>query len=217
MRSLSVNQQNHTMTVVGIFCRCLSLIACLFIFISRACCQNTLAISCNAEAVKLIAEARDTVKSDTVDPRTSSANRDAHIDPANGTYTRAAISSGDSALQIGPSMGNMSGFAQYNLGGFSGLPGYRMFSDCGSGTSTLMSKTEIRRRLIPKTDNKIAEALATHIKGAVFADVGKMNTYSDLMSRSMPAKGPLPTGLKIFKGYVIYSGGFDHIPNSVSE
>jgi outer membrane protein insertion porin family len=149
----------------------------------------------------------------TVNPGISYDSRDARIDPTHGTYARASISPSvgingafakagvtatkvvtiakdttwNSNIQMGTSMGGLPGFSQYNLGGFNGLPGYRMFSDLGSGTSMLMAKTEIRRRLIPKTDNKIAEALATHIKGAVFADageVGNMNTYSSLMSRS---------------------------------
>lgn len=89
-------------------------------------------------------------------------------------------------LQAGTSMGNIPGFSQYNLGGFNGLPGYKMFSTFGSGTSMLMAKTEIRRRLLPHTDNKIVDALGNHVKGAVFAgagEVGGMNTYSTLMSR----------------------------------
>src|ERR1700733_7458716 len=203
MRYLApVNEQNDKLNVVGIFRVCFALIACLFIFVNRANCQST----------------------DAVDPVPSCANRDARVDPANGTYARAAINSGNSSLQIGPSKGTISGFAQYNLGGFNGLPGYRMFSDFGSGASMLMAKTEVRRRLLPKTDNKIMEAFATHVKGAVFADAGEidnMNAYSTLMSRSstgaavgdgpwvrvpmlgtvrMPAKGPLPTGLKMLKG-----------------
>jgi outer membrane protein insertion porin family len=149
----------------------------------------------------------------TVNPGISYDSRDARIDPTHGTYARASISPAmgingafgkagvtmtkvvtiakdttwNSNLQMGTSMGNLPGFSQYNLGGFNGLPGYRMFSDFGSGTSMLMAKTEVRRRLIPKTDNKIMEAFASHVKGAVFADageIGNINTYSTLMSRS---------------------------------
>jgi hypothetical protein len=120
-------------------------------------------------------------------------------------------------------IGSLPGFSQYNLGGFNGLPGYRMFSDLGSGPSMLMAKTEVRRRLEPKMDSNMMGGFAT-VKRAVFGDVGEigsMNTYAGLKSRAtagasvgnfLRLKSPSVIPVRVPKGperEQIYSGGFD--------
>ncbi len=150
-----------------------------------------------------------------INPGISYDTRDSRIDPTKGNYVRASISpslgitgatfakTGITAshitsvtkettlltnIQAGTSFGSLPGFAQYRLGGFNGLPGYRMFSDLGSGTSMLMARSEIRHRLpLPKTDNKIVDALSKNVKVAMFADAGEIggnNIYNTLLERN---------------------------------
>jgi outer membrane protein insertion porin family len=91
-------------------------------------------------------------------------------------------------LQAGTSMGSLPGFSQYRLGGFNGIPGYRQFSDLGSGNSLLMGTTEFRHRLpIPKTDNKIVDGVVQNVKVATFLSggvIGGNNIYNSLLSRN---------------------------------
>jgi hypothetical protein len=179
MRYLApVNQQNDKLTVVGISCVCFALIACLFIFVSRADCQST----------------------DTVNQVTSGNKRDyARINPSQGTYARASISSGGSHFDARTSVDRLAGFSQYNLGGFNGLPAYRMFSVSGSGWSMLMSKAEIRQQ-------------AKHRLLPLFAEGGNTgNSFRSLMP--LPSMWFLPSKVRVpeLKGDEIYSGGFDHV------
>lgn len=80
----------------------------------------------------------------------------------------------------GQSFGGLPQFGMYNLGGLSGIRGYRQFSDLGTGTSMLMASAEIRRRLpIPLLDpsNKLAgvvNPIVKNMKGVLFADIGQV-------------------------------------------
>jgi outer membrane protein assembly factor BamA len=89
--------------------------------------------------------------------------------------------------QAGTSFGDVPAFAQYRLGGWNGMRGYRQFSDLGTGTSMLMATAEVRRRLLPHSHNKVMKAIGDHVKGAVFMDIGQISgngTINSLMSES---------------------------------
>ncbi|MGH9553163.1 MAG: BamA/TamA family outer membrane protein, partial [Terriglobales bacterium] len=81
-------------------------------------------------------------------------------------------------------------FAQYRLGGFNGMRGYRSFSDLGTGSSMLMGTVELRRHLpfLPKdSKNKVVNMVNKHVKVATFADFGQVggNAFTNsLLSRS---------------------------------
>jgi len=84
-------------------------------------------------------------------------------------------------IQGGSSLGGTPQFAQYRLGGWNGLRGYRSFSDLGTGTSMLMASAEIRRRLpIPLLDpsNKLAgiiNPVIKNVKTVAFFDAGQVS------------------------------------------
>lgn len=125
--------------------------------------------------------------------------RDAYIDPTKGTF--AKLSAGPSLglngssfakagaslskfiplgksttlalnMQGGSALGGMPQFAQYRLGGWNGVRGYRQFSDLGTGTSMLMATAEVRTRLPLPKKSKVAKIIDKHVKAAAFFDVG---------------------------------------------
>jgi outer membrane protein assembly factor BamA len=98
-------------------------------------------------------------------------------------------------MQGGASMGSLPAFAQYRLGGWNGLRGYRSFTDLGSGTSMLMATAEYRFKLpfVPKGDpkslkGKVVNTINNHVKGTVFSDFGAVGgdpLVNNLYQRSM--------------------------------
>ncbi|HEY9758479.1 MAG TPA: BamA/TamA family outer membrane protein [Oculatellaceae cyanobacterium] len=121
-------------------------------------------------------------------------------------------------FQAGTSMGNVPGFAQYSLGGFNGIRGYRQFSDLGLGSNMLMARAELRHSLpIPKTDNKLVNSLHKRVKVAIFADAGQVsgsNTYNNLLARNNSAGSvglslrmnlPMVGNIRVDYGYPLLS------------
>lgn len=153
----------------------------------------------------------------TVNPSINYDTRDNPIDPSKGTFAKltaspsigltgggfaklgASVSKyipvGKSATlamnaQSGTSLGNMPQFAQYRLGGWNGVRGYRAFTDLGSGSSMLMASAELRFKLpVPgaKGGSGIARAIQKNVKGVVFADFGAVSgnvLVNDFFQRS---------------------------------
>lgn len=151
-----------------------------------------------------------------VSPSLSYDTRDATIDPTKGTLLRISASPslglatagfvklGASAskyikinesttlatnVQAGMGLGNMPQFAQFYMGGFNGVRGYRSFTDLGTGTSMLMTTAEVRTHLpfLKDSDSKVAKAIDKHVKAVFFFDAGQVNGNSltnSLLSRS---------------------------------
>lgn len=91
-------------------------------------------------------------------------------------------------FQGGTSMGGMPQFAQYRLGGWNGIRGYRMFSDLGTGTGMLMATAEVRSRLPLPRNSKVAKVIDKHVKLTAFCDAGKVmgnGLTNNLYGRSM--------------------------------
>lgn len=89
--------------------------------------------------------------------------------------------------QGGAAVGGLPQFAQYRLGGFNGLRGYRQFSDLGTGTAMLMATAEVRHALPFMGDSAVGKMVNKHVQAAAFMDVGKVggNGLSNgLLSRS---------------------------------
>lgn len=86
--------------------------------------------------------------------------------------------------QAGQAIGGVPQFAQYRLGGFNGMRGYRMFSDLGSGSGMLMSSLELRHRLpLPKGDKHgaggmILNYVDKNVRGVAFTDFGAVTGNS---------------------------------------
>lgn len=74
----------------------------------------------------------------------------------------------------GAGLGGVPGFAQYRLGGFNGMRGYRQFSDLGTGSSMLMVTAEARRKIpgLSKIDSPVAKMIDEHVKLDAFFDAG---------------------------------------------
>jgi outer membrane protein insertion porin family len=149
----------------------------------------------------------------TVNPTVAYDTRDQMQDPHSGTYARLTASPslglanasfaklGASYskyvpvtknttfafnIQGGTSFGGVPQFAQYWLGGFNGLPGYRQFTDLGTGTSLLMTMAEYRFPVpfLP-TDGMVGK-ISKHVKLSLFAaagGVGGNNTTNDYYQR----------------------------------
>lgn len=82
-------------------------------------------------------------------------------------------------LQAGTALGGMPQFAQYRLGGWNGIRGYRMFSDLGTGSGMLMGTAEVRSRLpLPRFNSPITKAIDKHVKAVAFFDVGQVTGNS---------------------------------------
>ncbi len=152
----------------------------------------------------------------TVSPSVSYDTRDSPTDPTKGTLMRLSgspslglanasfVKLGASAskyvkinqsttlatnVQFGGGLGNMPQYAQYYMGGFNGIRGYRSFTDLGTGTSMLMTTAEIRTRLpfLKSMDSKFAKTVDEHVRGVFFVDAGQVNGNSltnSLLSRS---------------------------------
>lgn len=153
----------------------------------------------------------------TVSPSINYDTRDSATDPSKGTLVRLSASPslglanasfakfGVSAskymkvtknitfatnVQAGTILGTAPQYAQYFLGGFNGLAGYRQFTDLGTGSSMLMATAELRSRLpfIKDSDNKICKAIDKHVKGTFFFNAGEVGGNSltnSLLSRNM--------------------------------
>lgn len=84
-------------------------------------------------------------------------------------------------MQGGSGIGGVPQFAQYRLGGWNGIRGYRTFSDLGSGTGMLMGSLEIRSRLpLPKDtpgtkQNAMVRAIDKNVKAVAFFDAGAVS------------------------------------------
>jgi outer membrane protein insertion porin family len=82
-------------------------------------------------------------------------------------------------VQGGTGIGGMPQFAQYRLGGWNGLRGYRTFSDLGTGTGMLMASAELRMRLpLPKMSKSsrygaFVNAVEKNVRAVTFFDVGR--------------------------------------------
>lgn len=130
--------------------------------------------------------------------------RDAAVDPTKGTSVRLSAGpslglTGNSFAKLGASvskfvpvgkdttlafnmqggagLGGMPQFAQYRLGGWNGVRGYRQFSDLGSGTGLLMGTAELRTKVpfVPKDGGKVTKFVHEHVKLAGFLDVGAVS------------------------------------------
>lgn len=139
--------------------------------------------------------------------------RDSYIDPTKGTHVKltagpsVGLTGGTFAkagasfskfkplgksttlalnLQGGSAFGGMPQFAQYRLGGWNGVRGFRQFSDLGTGTSMLMATAEVRTRLPLPKSSKVAQIIDKHVKIAAFADVGGVSGNS--LSNSLLAR-----------------------------
>ncbi|MCC7528394.1 MAG: BamA/TamA family outer membrane protein [Candidatus Melainabacteria bacterium] len=91
-------------------------------------------------------------------------------------------------FQGGTAIGGMPQFAQYRLGGWNGIRGYRMFSDLGTGTGMLMATAELRSRLPMPRNSKVGKVLDKHVKLTAFCDAGKVmgnSLTNNLYGRSM--------------------------------
>lgn len=99
-------------------------------------------------------------------------------------------------IQGGTALGGVPGFAQYRLGGWNGIRGYRAFSDLGTGTGLLMGSVELRRRLpFPKGDKTsgaggmILSYIDKNVRGTTFFDFGAVGGNS--LVNSMYSRGTL--------------------------
>ncbi len=152
----------------------------------------------------------------TVNPSLTRDTRDSAMDATTGSFLKASISpsagigggfmkAGLSAskfksfgknknftlalnAQAGTAVGGLPQFAQYRLGGWNGVRGYRSFSDLGTGAGMLMGTAELRAKLafLPD-DNKITSAIKKNVKIAGFFDYGQVvgnSTTNSLLSRS---------------------------------
>ncbi len=79
-------------------------------------------------------------------------------------------------VQGGSGFGALPGFAQYRLGGFNGMRGYRSFSDLGTGSSMLMMTAEVRRKIpgLASMDSSVARMIDQHVKLDAFFDAGSV-------------------------------------------
>lgn len=144
----------------------------------------------------------------TVSPSVQFDTRDSMSDPHKGTYARLSASpslglSAASFMRLGASvskyvpvtrnsnlafnfqggsaLGPMPQFAQYRLGGYNGLRGYRQFTDLGTGSSMLMATAEYRFKIpMPKGSgssvyNYVANKVNKHARLALFADAGAVS------------------------------------------
>jgi outer membrane protein assembly factor BamA len=90
-------------------------------------------------------------------------------------------------IQGGTAVGGMPQFAQYRLGGWNGIRGYRMFSDLGTGSGMLMATAELRSRLPLPRNSKVAKVIDKHVKATAFFDAGHVmgnGLTNSLFSRS---------------------------------
>lgn len=149
----------------------------------------------------------------TINPSISRDTRDSAFDPTKGSFiklstspsaglTGAFFKGGISAstykpvtknvtlalnAQGGSSFGGLPQFAQYRLGGWNGVRGYRAFSDLGTGTGMLMATAELRAKLPLPESNAVFRTVKKNVKGVLFADFGQVmgnGISNSLLSRS---------------------------------
>lgn len=106
-----------------------------------------------------------------------------------------------SNMQAGTAFGGMPQFAQYRLGGWNGIRGYRMFSDLGTGTSMLMGSAELRARLpfAKHSNSGFVRAIDKHVKVALFSDVGQVsgNTLTNNLFGRSALGASVGVGLRV--------------------
>lgn len=149
----------------------------------------------------------------TVNPSITRDTRDSAIDASKGSFIKLSASpsagfsggflkAGASAstykslgkgvtlalnAQGGTSVGGLPQFAQYRLGGWNGVRGYRAFSDLGTGAGMLMATAEVRSKIpLPET-NAVFRAVKKNVKAVAFADFGQVmgnGITNSLLSRN---------------------------------
>lgn len=154
----------------------------------------------------------------TINPSIAYDTRDRAVDPTRGGYVRASTSpsvglNGNSFMkagvtaskyipitkettlalnvQGGAGIGGVPGFAQYRLGGFNGMRGYRQFSDLGTGSSMMMITAEARRKIpgLSKIDSPVAKLIDDHVKMDAFFDAGAIGGNG--LTNSLYSRGTL--------------------------
>jgi outer membrane protein insertion porin family len=80
-------------------------------------------------------------------------------------------------MQGGSAFGGVPGFAQYRLGGWNGIRGYRAFSDLGTGTGMLMGSIELRGKIpfIKDSKNAVARYFDKNVRPVGFFDFGAVS------------------------------------------
>lgn len=84
-------------------------------------------------------------------------------------------------VQGGQGFGSVPAFAQYRLGGFNGMRGYRMFSDLGTGSGMLMGSVELRHKIpLPHGDKNsvaghIVHYMDKNVRAVAFSDFGAVS------------------------------------------
>ncbi len=140
----------------------------------------------------------------TISPSVTYDTRDSAMDPRKGSFAKLSASpslglSGPSFAKLGASystykavnkkvtlafnaqagtaLGGTPGFANYRLGGWNGVRGYRAFSDLGTGTTMLLGTAEVRGTLpfLSSSDSKIARTVAKNVRPVLFADFGQVS------------------------------------------
>ncbi|CAM6006269.1 unnamed protein product [Sphagnum balticum] len=162
-----------------------------------------------------------------VNPTISYDTRDSKIDPTKGTLLRltgtpnlglsgAFLKAGASASQFipinesttlatnvqgGTSVGAVPQYGMYRLGGFSGIPGYRQFTDLGTGTGMLMATAEMRSRLpfLANSDSKFLKMIDKHVKGTMFLTGGQLygNNYTNTLLGRTQTAAAVGVGVRI--------------------
>ena len=120
-------------------------------------------------------------------------------------------------------------FAQYRLGGFNGLRGYRQFTDLGTGSSLLMASAELRMRLpLPKGEKGTVAGtflnfMDKNVRGTIFSDAGGVggnslvnNSYSRGMMGSSVGVGlrlnvPMLGVIRLDYGFPLISTALGHM------
>lgn len=152
----------------------------------------------------------------TISPSITYDTRDSAVDPRKGSFAKLSASpsvglTGSTFAKLGASystykpinksvtlafnaqagtaLGSTPGFAQYRLGGWNGVRGYRAFSDLGTGTTMLLGTAEVRGTLpfLSKSDSKVARTIAKNVRPVLFADFGQTSgagLTNSLLARS---------------------------------
>lgn len=152
----------------------------------------------------------------TISPSISYDTRDSAFDTRKGSYAKLSASpslglSGPSFAKLGASyskyksvnksvtlafnaqagtaLGGAPQFAQYRLGGWNGVRGYRAFSDLGTGTTMLLGTAEVRGTIpgLAKADSKVLRTIGKNVRPVLFADFGQVSgngLTNSLLARS---------------------------------
>jgi outer membrane protein assembly factor BamA len=100
-------------------------------------------------------------------------------------------------VQGGSGFGGIPGFAQYRLGGFNGMRGYRQFSDLGTGSSMMMITAEARHRIpgLNKIDSPVAKMIDEHVKLDTFFDAGAIGGNG--LTNSLYSRGTMAASVGV--------------------